>query len=189
MNRSVRSVLLAVVVVAAIAGFAVFAGHDGGGEEPEATGRQTAPATAGSEAPPEEPELYVTPSDQEEEVGQEEGHDDSLENAPADQRAKDDAAAAALATAEIWVQGKTLEQAAWNEQLLHTLAPVAQPAYDGRVWGYRVEATAVKGEPAVEQATMTTATVVIPTDAGPLTMTVTRSDEQGSWATTAITAD
>lgn len=189
MNRSVRSILLAVVVVAAIAGFAVFAGRDGGGEEPEATDRQTATAAAPSEAPTEEPELYVTPSDQEEEAGQEEGHDDSLENAPADQRAKDEAAAAALATAEVWVQGKTLEQAEWNEQLLHTLAPVAQPAYDGRVWGYRVEATAVTGEPAVEKATMTTATVVIPTDAGPLTLTVTRSVEQGAWATTAVTAD
>ncbi|MEE1652136.1 hypothetical protein V1260_15245 [Brachybacterium sp. J144] len=186
MSRRGVAVLL---VMAAIIGFALFAGRNGGERELGSTSRETPAAAASSATPTKEPELYATPSDQGEEAGQEAGHDDSLENAAADQKAKDGAAAAALATAEIWVQGKTLDQGEWNEQLLDTMAPVAHPAYDGRTWGYRVEATAVTGEPSIAQATMTTATVQIPTDAGSLTLTVTRSSGDSSWATTAISED
>lgn len=186
MSRRGPAILLA---IAAVIGLALFAGRDSEEQEPGSTSRETPAAAASSSVPTKEPELYAIPSDQGEEVGQEAGHDDSLENAPADQEAKGGAAAAALVTAEIWVQGKTLDQGEWNEQLLDTLAPVAQPAYDGRTWGYRVAATAVTGEPSIEQATMTTATVRIPTDAGPLTLTVTRSSGDSSWATTAISAD
>lgn len=183
MSRRGLAILLA---IAAIIGLALFTGRDNGERDPGATSRETPAAEVSSAAPTKDPELYATPSEQEEEVGQEVGHDDSLENAPADQEAEDGASDAALATAKIWVQGKTLDQGDWNDQLIDTLAPVAQPAYDGRTWGYRVEATAVTGQPAIEQATMTTATVRIPTDAGPLTLTVTRSSGDSSWATTAI---
>lgn len=186
MSRRGPAILLAIVV---IIGLALFADRGTGEQEPGATSRGTPVAAPPSAASPEEPDLYVTPSGQGEEAGQDVGHDDSLENAPADQEAKDGAAAAALATTKIWVQGKTLEQGEWNEQLVQTLAPVAQPAYDGRTWGYRVEATAVTGEPNIEQATMTTATVRIPTDAGSLTLTVTRSGGNSSWATTAISTN
>ncbi|MGO2537635.1 hypothetical protein ACTXJK_15130 [Brachybacterium tyrofermentans] len=185
MNRRGLAILLA---IAGLIGLVLFAGRDNGEQQPGSASREAPAAVASSAAPTKAPELYTTPSDQGEEEGQEAGHDDSLENAPADQEAKDGAGAAALATAEIWVQGKTLDQDEWNEQLLDTLAPVAQPAYDGRTWGYRVEATAVTGEPSIEQATMTTATVQIPTDAGSLTVTVTRSSESGSWETTAISS-
>lgn len=186
MSRRGLAILLAMAV---IIGLALFTGRDNEEQEPGSTSRETSAATASSAAPTKDPELYATPSDQGEGVGQEAGHDDSLENAPADQEAKDGASGAALATAEIWVQGKTLDQGEWNEQLLDTLAPVAHPAYDGRTWGYRVEATAVTGEPSIEQATMTTATVRVPTNAGPLTLTVTRSSGDSSWATTAISPD
>lgn len=186
MSRRGLAVVLSMV---AIIGLVLFAGHDTSEQGVGATSSENSAAATPSAVPTKDPELYFTPSDQGEEVGQEAGHDDSLENAPADQEAKEGAAAAALATAEIWVQGKTLDQGEWNEQLLGTLAPVAQPAYDGRTWGYRVEATAVIGEPSIEKATMTTATVQISTDAGPLTLTVTRSGANSSWATTAISAD
>lgn len=182
----IRRGLAILLAIAAIIGFVLIAGRDTGEQDSGKASRTTPTAATESAAPTEEAELYVTPSEQGEDEGQDAGHDDSLENAPADQEAKDEAAAAALATAEVWVQGKTLDQGEWNDQLLHTLAPVAQPAYDGRVWGYRVEATAVTGEPSVERATMTTAVVRIPTDAGSLTLTVTRSGESSSWATTAI---
>lgn len=112
--------------------------------------------------------------------------DDSLINAAADPEAEEQAAEAALATAQVWVQGDTLDQQEWNSQLLDTIAPIAHSAYDDRTWGYQVEASAITGRAATSEATMTTATVTVPTDAGPLVMTVTRPDEQSPWLTTAI---
>lgn len=119
-------------------------------------------------------------------VQDDDAEDDSLVNREADESAKQGAIDAAMATAEVWVQGKTMDQQQWNSALLATLSPIAQPAYDGRTWGYRVKATAITGDPAVTEATMTTATVTVPTDAGSLTLTVGRDDETAPWLTTAI---
>lgn len=154
----------------------------GGGEETTPT--EPSPTVTASPTGP-----YLAPSDDDESDEEAPAGDDSLENAAADQAAEDGAAAAALATADVWVQGKELDQQEWNTQLLDTIAPVSHPAYESRFWGYRIEATAVTGDPEVTTATMTTATVVVPTDAGDLTLTVTRADETSEWLTTAIEAD
>lgn len=129
---------------------------------------------------------YVLPSDT---ATAEPGdvEDDSLVNAEPDDNAKRGAQDAAIATATVWVQGKTLDQQAWNEQLLATIAPIAQPAYDTKTWGYRITQTAITGDPTLVDATMTTATVTVPTDDGDLTLTVARDDETSPWLTTSIT--
>lgn len=155
----------------------------GGGDEQKKTPEPSPTVTASPTGP------YLAPSDGDESDEEAPAGDDSLENAEADQEAEEGAAAAALATAEVWVQGKELEQDEWSTQLLDTIAPVSHPAYENRFWGYRIEATAVTGDPEVTTATMTTATVTVPTDAGDLTLTVTRADETSEWLTTAIEAD
>lgn len=129
---------------------------------------------------------YLEPSEGDESDEKAPAGDDSLMNAEADEEAEKGATAAALATAEVWVQGKEMDQQEWNQELLDTIAPMSHAAYDGRMWGYRVEATTITGDPEVTGATMTTATVLVPTDAGDLTLTATRSDEEGEWLTTAI---
>ena len=109
---------------------------------------------------------YLAPSDGDESDEEAPAGDDSLENAAADrgQAAEEGAAGAALATAEVWVQGKELDQQEWSTQLLDTIAPVSHPAYEGRFWGYRIEATVITGDPEATSATMTTATVTVPTE-------------------------
>lgn len=154
-----------------------------GGEKEEAPVEPSPTVTASPTGP------YLEPSDGNESDEEAPAGDDSLENAAADQEAEEGAAAAALSTADVWVQGKELDQDEWNKQLLATIAPVSHPAYENRFWGYRIEATAVTGDPEVTTATMTTATVTVPTDAGDLILTVTRTDETSQWLTTAIETD
>lgn len=152
----------------------------GGGGEEKATTEPSPTVTASPTGP------YLAPSDGDQSDEEAPAGDDSLENAAADQAAEEGAAGAALATAEVWVQGKELDQQEWSTQLLDTIAPVSHPAYEGRFWGYRIEATVITGDPEVTSATMTTATVTVPTDTGDLILTVTRADETSEWLTTAI---
>ena len=112
--------------------------------------------------------------------------DDSIVNAEADDEARQGATDAALATTEVWVQGTTMEQQEWNDALLETIAPISRTAYDSKWWGYRVDSTEITGDPELSNATMTTATVTVPTDAGDLTLTVTRADESADWLTTGL---
>ena len=112
--------------------------------------------------------------------------DDSIVNAEADDEARQGATDAALATTEVWVQGTTREQQEWNDALLETIAPISRTAYDSKWWGYRVDSTEITGDPELSNATMTTATVTVPTDAGDLTLTVTRADESADWLTTGL---
>lgn len=112
--------------------------------------------------------------------------DDSIVNAEADEAARQGATDAALATTEVWVQGTTMEQQEWNDALLETIAPISRTAYDSKWWGYRVDSTEITGDPELSNGTMTTATVTVPTDAGDLTLTVTRADESADWLTTGL---
>lgn len=166
-----------VVSLAAVALTLTLAACGGGQDERE----EPSPTVTAAPTGP-----YLEPSDGDESDEEAPAGDDSLINAEADETAKEGATAAALATAEVWVQGKEMEQQAWNQALLDTLAPMSHPAYDGKMWGYRVEATSITGDPEVSNATMTTATVLVSTDAGDLTLTVTRSNEEAEWLTTAI---
>ncbi|MGO1598453.1 MAG: hypothetical protein ACTHYR_04265 [Brachybacterium sp.] len=137
------------------------------------------------EATPEEPAwTYSTPSPTA--AGPTEIPDDSLIDEEADEDARAGAAAAATVTAEIWVQGATLDQREWNGQLMETLTPIAQQSYTDKWWGYRVAETEITGEPEIIAATMSSATVAIPTNAGPLTLTVTRLTPTDSWLTSGI---
>lgn len=154
----------------------------GGGHHKAAPPPSTPAATTASPSGPYEPKPTTSPSPS----SRGGAEDDSLVNRAADQAAKDGASRAALATAKVWVQGKSLDQSKWNAALMQTLSPVARPAYDGRFWGYRIKATKVTGTPALTDATMTTATVAVPTNTGTLTMTVTRADESSPWLTTSI---
>lgn len=127
---------------------------------------------------------YSTPTPSSEES--DEAQADSLIDEEADQDARAGAAAAAMVTAEVWVQGATLDQLDWNEQLMETLTPIAQDSYRDRWWGYRIVATEITGEPELTAATMASATVIVPTNAGELTLTVTRTTPADQWLTSGI---
>lgn len=132
---------------------------------------------------------YGTPSP-DPDVGEDEAPNDSLLPEEADQDARDGATAAAIVTANVWVQGSTTEQQEWNDSLMETLTPLAQDAYDDRWWGYRITATEITGDPEVQNVTMSTATITIPTDGGDLTLTLTRTTPTSQWLTSGIdTAD
>ncbi|MGO2605923.1 MAG: hypothetical protein ACTH8V_02325, partial [Brachybacterium tyrofermentans] len=104
----------------------------------------------------------------------------------ADQDARDGATAAAIVTAKVWIQGSTMEQQEWNDSLMETLTPLAQDAYDGRWWGYRVTATEITGDAEIHNVTMSTATITIPTDGGDLSLTLTRTTPTSQWLTSGI---
>ena len=69
---------------------------------------------------------------------------------------------------------------------METLTPIAQDSYRDRWWGYRVAETELTGEPEIVAATMASATVAIPTNAGDLTLTVTRPTPTDQWLTSGI---
>lgn len=145
----------------------------------------TTPAPTSTQATPEEPAwTYSTPSPTSD--GPDDIPDDSLIDEEADQDAREGAAAAATMTAQIWVQGSTLEQRDWNDQLMETLTPIAQDSYRDRWWGYRVAETEITGEAELVAASMVSATVTIPTNTGDLTLTVTRPTPTDSWLTSGI---
>lgn len=128
---------------------------------------------------------YGTPSP-DPDAGEEEAPNDSLLPQEADQDARDGAAAAAIVTAKAWIQGSTMEQEEWNDALMETLSPIAQDAYDGRWWGYRIRATEITGDPEIQSATMSTAFITVPTDGGDLNLTLARPTPTSQWLTSGI---
>lgn len=96
------------------------------------------------------------------------------------------ATAAARATADAWVQGKTLDQTTWADQLRPTLMPVVQDEYTA-IWGYKVDQTQIIGDPEVTDATELSCTVTFPTDAGALTIAVQKDSDTSIWLTRSIT--
>ncbi|WP_281872625.1 hypothetical protein [Brachybacterium paraconglomeratum] len=159
----------------------LLAGCTGPGPE-----QQTSPPapTASESTDPAPDWTYTTPTPEPEESDAAQA--DSLIDEEADQDARDGAAAAATVTAEIWVQGSALEQREWQERLMETLTPIAQDSYRDRWWGYRVAETELTGEPEIVTATMVSATVTIPTNAGDLTLTLTRPTPTDQWLTSGI---
>lgn len=162
-------------------------------ENPEAAPTTTsapAPTTTAAEATPStDPSLYRTPDTPTTTAapdGEQQAENDSLENVPADAEASQGATDAAMATAEVWVQGTVMEQNQWNTALMDTIQPLSRPAYENQWWGYRVPSTQITGEPILSEATMTTAIVTVPTDAGDLVMTVTRTDASSPWLTAGL---
>lgn len=94
------------------------------------------------------------------------------------------AIAAARATMDVWVQGSTLDQMDWQEQLQATLAPPAQQAYATR-YGYKVPDTEVTEEPTILRASVGSAVVRMTTDASTYEVTVVKTGEE--WKTSAVT--
>ena len=111
---------------------------------------------------------------------------DSLMNPEATDQDKKDAAAAALATAEIWIQGSTLDQNQWNQALMDTMTELAQSAYDGGWWGYRFTASDITEVPEILTATASSATTRIHTNDGTLTITVVRETPNSPWLTSGL---
>lgn len=105
---------------------------------------------------------------------------------PASASAEDEQAAiaAARATMDVWVQGSTLDQMDWQEQLQATLAPPAQQAYATR-FGYKVPDTEVTEEPAILRASVGSAVVRVTTDTTTYEVTVVKTGEE--WKTSAVT--
>ena len=94
------------------------------------------------------------------------------------------AIAAARATMDVWVQGSTLDQIDWQEQLQATLAPPAQQAYATRQ-GYKVPDTEVTEEPAIIRASVGSAVVRVTTDTSTYEVTVVKTGDE--WKTSAVT--
>lgn len=111
---------------------------------------------------------------------------DSLMNPEATDEDEAGAIAAALTTAEIWVQGSTLDQEEWNSALMETMTELAQNAYDGRWWGYRIAATEITGDPTTVFVTASSATIRVPTNDGDLTITVVRESPDSPWLTSGL---
>ena len=105
---------------------------------------------------------------------------------PASASEEDEKAAigAARATMDVWVQGSTLPQMEWQEQLQDTLAPPAQQAYATRQ-GHKVQDTAVTEEPTVVRASVGSAVVRVSTNASTYEVTVVKTGDE--WKTSAVT--
>ena len=116
-----------------------------------------------------------------------EGKADSLLPEEADAAARKGATTAGMATVKVWVRGQEMDQRDWHDALMNTLTPVAQDAYQDRWWGYRIPATKITGKPQLVNATQSTGTVVVPTNAGDVTVTVTRPEPTSRWLTSSIT--
>lgn len=103
--------------------------------------------------------------------------------ASASEEDEEAAIAAAQATMDVWVQGSTLEQMDWQEQLQATLAPPAQQAYANR-FGYKVPDTEVTEDPAIIRASVGSAVVRVTTDASTYEVTVVKTGDE--WKTSAV---
>lgn len=183
MTRPIKHYLATAAITAALLASATGCRED---TDPAPTAEtSTAQPSPSSTAPSPTPELYRTP-DAPTATGTDPAQADSLENMPADADAAQGATDAGMATAEIWVQGTVMDQEQWNTALMDTIQPLSRQAYENRWWGYRVPATQITGEPILSEATMTTAVVTVPTDAGDLVMTVTRTDASSPWLTAGL---
>lgn len=105
---------------------------------------------------------------------------------PADASEEDEEAAiaAAQATMAVWVQGSSLEQMEWQEQLQATFAPPAQQAYANR-FGYKIADTEVTKDPSIIRASVGSAVVRVTTDAATYEVTVVKTGDE--WKTSAVT--
>lgn len=105
---------------------------------------------------------------------------------PAEANAEDEeeAIAAARATMDVWVQGSTLTQMEWQEQLAATLTPPAQSTYANRR-GYKITDTSITGNPSITRSNATSAVIVISTDAATYEVTVAKAQDE--WKTSAVT--
>lgn len=108
---------------------------------------------------------------------------------PADAELADESAAqaAAVATMEIWVQGSTLEERQWREQLDATLTPTGQES-TATIWGYRVRDTEVTANPEIVRANAASAVVRVTTNYTSYEVTVVKTSD-GTWLTSNLTSD
>ena len=132
--------------------------------------------------------IETTPTELEGRPIEPEPEDPAQEGGPVPASASEEdeqaAIAAARATMDVWVQGSTLDQMDWQEQLQATLAPPAQQAYATR-HGYKVPDTEVTEEPAILRASVGSAVVRVTTDATTYEVTVVKTGEE--WKTSAVT--
>lgn len=137
--------------------------------------------TTPSEAPTQVGNVPVKPDDP--------AADDPGGPVPEDANAADERAAegAATATMEIWVQGSTLEEPEWREQLNATLTATGQDA-TSTTWGYRIQDTDVVGEPEIVRANAGSAVLRVATDYTTYYVTVVKSDD-GTWLTSNLTTE
>lgn len=117
-----------------------------------------------------------------------EPEDPTQEGGPVPASASEDdeqaAIAAARATMDVWVQGSTLDQMAWQEALQATLTPPAQMAYANR-FGYKVPDTEVTEDPAIIRASVGSAVLRVTTDVATYEVTVVKTGAE--WKTSAVT--
>lgn len=94
---------------------------------------------------------------------------------------------AATATMEIWVQGSTLEERQWREQLDATLTTTGQEA-TSTIWGYRIRDTEVTGAPEIVRANAASAVLRVTTNYTSYEVTVVKTND-GPWLTSNLTTD
>lgn len=94
---------------------------------------------------------------------------------------------AATATMEVWVQGSTLEERQWREQLDATLTTTGKEA-TSTTWGYRIRDTEVTGDPEIVRANAASAVLRVTTNYTSYEVTVVQTSE-GTWLTSNLTTD
>lgn len=151
----------------------VLAGCSNDTPEPEPTSRSAAPTEVG--------DIPVKPDDSTAE--------DPGGPVPADADSADESAAqaAAAATMDIWVQGSTLEERQWREQLNATLTPTGQEA-TSTIWGYRIRDTEVTADPETVRANAASAVLRVTTNYTTYEVTVVQTSD-GTWLTSNLTTD
>lgn len=96
---------------------------------------------------------------------------------------EEDAIAAAEATMTLWVQGSTLDETQWREQINATLTTSGQENLTS-VWGYRIPDTALEGTPEIARANAGSAVVRVTTDYTSYDVTVVKSGSE--WLTSNV---
>lgn len=155
-------------------GFAVaLAGCTNAAPEPEPTSRSAVPTKVDN--------IPVKPDDS--------TADDPGGPVPEDADSSDESAAVAAATAtmEIWVQGSSLEERQWRDQLNATLTTTGQEA-TSTTWGYRIRDTEVIGDPEIVRANAASAVLQVTTNYTSYEVTVVKTNE-GTWLTSNLTTD
>lgn len=136
------------------------------------------------------PEPQATPSPSSEPVEGPEPEDTSqapITDAAASDADREAAVATALATMNVWVQGSTLDEQTWRQQINATMTASGQQALQS-VWGYRVQDTTVVGEPSIQREDLGTIVVRVATDYTSYDVTVVNDNDR--WLTADIrTAD
>lgn len=108
---------------------------------------------------------------------------------PDDATSEDEAAAidAALLTMGIWVQGSTLDEREWRDQLDATLTATGQES-TSTTWGYRIRDTEITSDPEIIRANAGSAVVRVTTDYTSYEVTVVKTDS-GDWLTSNLTTE